>query len=385
MIPQQSRLRMAVLQRVCPDYRVALFSALAAAQNVEMRLFIGEDIPHSKVRSARDLDGVPVTRLRTKLVRFGRRIFPLHIGLIDELRKFGPAVILCEGESHFLGYLQAIYYRARYARATALIHWCFITLPGKSLAKRGALAAVKAHFRKHFDAFLVYSSFGKDRLMELGEDPHKVFVATNVGDVERYVRLSSGLEATPAEARRKLGLPDRFTILYVGTLSRNKRPDLVLELAARRGEERYSFVLAGDGELLEHLRSRVSTEGLSNVHLPGKVTEALPLYYRAADVLLIPGRGGIVISEAMAFGLPVVVHHADGTEYDLVRSWVTGVRVAGDGVEDFREALEVLRSDPARCVAMASASRHAVQALWTTGNMVSQITRAAEYARSARN
>ena len=385
MTPQESGLRLAVLQRVCPDYRVALFSALSAAENVEMRLFIGGDIPHSKVRSARDLDGVPVTRLRTRFVRFGRRILPLHVGLIDELRKFRPAVILCEGESHFLGYLQAIYYRARYARATALIHWCFITLPGQSQATRGALAVVKAYFRKYFDAFVVYSSFSKDLLTELGEDSHKVFVATNVGDVDNYVRLSSGIEETKTEARRKLGLPDRFTAVYVGTLSRNKRPDLLVDLAAQGGKEHYSFVLAGDGELLEHLRTRVSREGLSNVHLTGKVTETLPLYYRAADVLLIPGRGGIVISEAMAFGVPVVVHQADGTEYDLVQNGVTGVRVSGAGVEDFREALEALRSDPVRCEQMASASRQAVRSLWTTSNMVSQITRAAQYAWSARN
>ena len=92
-----------------------------------------------------------------------------------------------------------------------------------------------------------------------------------------------------------------------------------------------------------------------------------------------------MISEAMAFGLPVVVHQADGTEYDLVRNGVTGVRVSGAGVEDFREALEALRSDPVRCEAMASASRQAVRSLWTTSNMVGQITRAAQYAWSARN
>lgn len=384
MTHQDGRLRLAVLQRVCPDYRVALFAALAAAENVELRLFIGGDIPQSKVRSARDLNGVPVTRLRTRFVRFGRRILPLHIGLIDELRRFRPAVILCEGESHFLGYLQAIYYRARYAKRTALIHWCFITLPGETQTRRGVIAIVKSYFRRYFDAFLVYSSFSRDRLTDLGEDPQKVFVATNVGDVDRCVRLSDGIYETTSDARRKLGLPDRFTALYVGTLSRNKRPDLLIDLAAQSGEDRYTYIIAGDGELLEHLRMRVTQEGLTHVRLAGKVREALPLYYRAADVLLIPGRGGIVISEAMAFGLPVVVHQADGTEYDLVQDGVTGLRVSGAGVEDFQAALEDLRADPLRRTRMASASQQAVRSLWTTGNMVSQIIHAARCARSAR-
>ena len=38
----------------------------------------------------------------------------------------------------------------------------------------------------------------------------------------------------------------------------------------------------------------------------------------SADVVVVPGRGGIVISEAMVHGVPVIVHQADGTEYELV-------------------------------------------------------------------
>ena len=99
----------------------------------------------------------------------------------------------------------------------------------------------------------------------------------------------------------------------------------------------------------------------------------------------MPGRGGIVISEAMAFGVPVVVHRADGTEYDLVRKGITGVVVSAGAVEDFREALEELRNDPVRCAAMGSASRQLVERRWNTGNMVCQIVRAAEYLRAASN
>ena len=106
-------------------------------------------------------------------------------------------------------------------------------------------------------------------------------------------------------------------MLSVGTLSENKRPEMLLDVAQHVREDAYSFVLVGAGELEERLRMWVRKEGLRNVHLPGNVTETLPFYYRAADVLMVPGRGGIVISEAMAFGLPVVLHEADGTEYGL--------------------------------------------------------------------
>ena len=376
-------MRIAVLQRVCASYRVGLFSALGSVGNVEMRLFVGQDVPGTKVKGVRVCPGVSVTKLETRFIRLGRRVWPVHVGLVEELRKFRPTVVICEGESHFVGYLQAIYYRLRYDRGARLIHWCFIALPGRSERRWGVAEGVKAYFRRYFSAFLVYSSFSRDRLVERGEDPRKVFVATNVGDVEKSLGQSDSIKETKAEVRKILGLPDRFTVLYVGTVSGSKRPDVVLELARQCGPERYSFVVLGGGDLLEDLRTRVAREGLQNVRLAGKVTEHLPLYYRGADVLLIPGRGGIVISEAMAFGVPVVVHQADGTEYDLVRNGVTGVVVAGGGVEDFREALEDLRNDPTRCAAMGSASRRVVERRWNTGNMVRQIVRAAEYARAS--
>ena len=378
-------MRIAVLQRVCADYRVGLFLALSSVGNVEMRLFIGYDLPGTKVKGVHVCPGVSVTKLETRFIRLGRRILPVHVGLVDELRKFRPTVVLCEGESHFVGYLQAIYYRLRYDRRARLIHWCFIALPGCPKKRWGVAEGVKAYFRRYFSAFLVYSSFSRDRLVELGVDQRKVFVATNVGDVEKSLKQSDAITETKAEARKILGLPERFTVLYVGTLSRSKRPDVVLDLARECEPERYSFVVLGSGDLLADLRTRVAREGLQDVRLAGKVTGQLPLYYRAADVVLMPGRGGIVISEAMAFGVPVVVHQADGTEYDLVRNGVTGVVVSAGAVDDFREALEELRNDPVRCAAMGSASRRLVERRWNTGNMVRQIVRAAEYLRAVSN
>lgn len=54
---------------------------------------------------------------------------------------------------------------------------------------------------------------------------------------------------TKAELRTALGLPEGFTVLYVGTLSENKRPEILLDVAQHVREDAYSFVLVGAGEL----------------------------------------------------------------------------------------------------------------------------------------
>ena len=40
--------------------------------------------------------------------------------------------------------------------------------------------------------------------------------------------------------------------------------------------------------------------------------------YKAIDLLVLPGRGGIVISEALSLGVPVLVYQGDGVELDLI-------------------------------------------------------------------
>ena len=379
-----NRIRLAVLQRVCPEYRIALFAALARSEGADVRLFIGDDVPGTIAWSAPNLESLPVARLTTRFVRFGRRILPLHVGLVAALRRFAPDVILCEGESHLFGYLQAMYYRLRYAPNAALLHWCLTALPGDQRGKYTAGELTKALFRRFFDAFVVYSSYSRDRLIDLGEASERVFVATNVGDVDRHLALADSIAESKPAARERLGLPDRFTVLYVGTLDRTKRPGLMLDLASALPRGDYSFVLVGSGDRHDTLRTRVAKEQALNVYLPGRVTTDLGWYYCAADVLLIPGRGGIVISEAMAFGLPVIVHHADGTERDLVLHGVTGLRLSHGTCAHFRDALESLHDDPIRCAEMGAEGRRQLEQRWTTDNMVRQITRAAGYARATR-
>jgi glycosyltransferase involved in cell wall biosynthesis len=378
-------IRLAILQRVCPGYRTALFKGLSSSPKLQTMLFIGEDVPNSKVKSTPNLAGINFRKLKTSFLHIGHRAFTWHHGLVKELNDYNPEVILCEGESHFIGYLQAIWYKKFYNNKVGLIHWCFTSLPGEPLQKPGVGTKVKTFFRKYFDAHLLYSTYSKKCLTELNVDPGKAFVATNVCDVEKFKKIADLLPETRVEARKKLGLPDKFTVLYTGTLDPNKKPDMMLDVAAMLDPSKFNFVLLGSGPLLEALRQRAKSEGLSNVFLPGRIDDELYLYYRASDTLMIPGRGGIVISEAMCFGLPVVVHQADGTEYDLVRNNETGIHLKKGEKADFKEALQLLQSNPGLCDKMNMNSREMVDKYYTTDNMIRQIIAAAQFCKETQN
>lgn len=91
----------------------------------------------------------------------------------------------------------------------------------------------------------------------------------------------------------------------------------------------WSLVLLGDGELRPALTALRSALGLdASVHLPGfKQYAELPAYYGLAGAFIHAStteQWGLVVNEAMASGLPVLVSNRSGCATDLVQEGVNG-------------------------------------------------------------
>ena len=299
-------LRVAILQRVLPQYRISLFRLISSTPGVTLRIFIGSDIPHTKVRSAKNFLDLDVIKLRTLFVRFLHFSYAFHFRLLRSLAAFKPDVVLCEGESNLISYLKAFLYRLFFPDV-ALVHWSLGGLPGSpDLSPTKML--IKRILLRIFDSYLVYSSFGRDHLIKLGCCPTRVFVSVNVSDTNHHLSASRHLTFTKEQALSSINLPVQFTILYVGTLESDKRLDVLIRSLAELRFCNISLVCVGDGPSLNHLQSLASSLGLRDVFFPGRVPwDLMSLYYRAASVFVLPGRGGMVISEAMCHGLPVIV------------------------------------------------------------------------------
>ena len=84
-----------------------------------------------------------------------------------------------------------------------------------------------------------------------------------------------------------------------------------------------------------------------------------------------------MISEAMAHGLPVIVHQADGTEVDLVRDGITGYRLESGSPKAVCAAIKKLSKAPNKAAAMGVAGQLAVEKNYTLDNMAQRIQAAA--------
>lgn len=124
------------------------------------------------------------------------------------------------------------------------------------------------------------------------------------------IRDADIVPITPAmkqEARVNVGMTERKTVLFVGQFIPRKGIAELLQVAAKLPPEVGLYVVGGEPG--EELLSEVSATGAA-VHFCGfKKKQELAMYYKAADVFFLPTKEdiwGLVINEAMAYGLPVL-------------------------------------------------------------------------------
>src|SRR5688572_23321248 len=123
-----NQMRIAILQRVIPPYRVELFRRLTGDGH-DATVVLGTQSGEAKAVSSSDLSAIRHVILPTRVIKIFGRAFVVQRGLLKTLRDLRPDVIVCEAESHFIGYLTALYYKAFFNTQTKALLWCFFALP----------------------------------------------------------------------------------------------------------------------------------------------------------------------------------------------------------------------------------------------------------------
>lgn len=146
-------------------------------------------------------------------------------------------------------------------------------------------------------------------------DKNTVQIEKNLNEYERRKIIRT-------IARNKLGFPlEKKIILFVGQLIPRKGIDVMIRVAAdiKKLDDGILFYIVGGTPSEEYMSLKESLEADNVFFSPFMVPEKLIEYYRSADIFLLPTREdiwGLVVNEAMAYGLPVVTtdHCAAGLE-----------------------------------------------------------------------
>ncbi len=161
-------------------------------------------------------------------------------------------------------------------------------------------------------------------------------------------------------AKRRLGLDDETVLLYVGQFIHRKGLDLLIPafetLCAAQKDRKFRLLLVGGKpEQLQDLGIGRLPDRVRCV--PFLTKQELSAYY-AADLFVLPtweDIWGLVVNEAMAFGLPVVTTDRCGAGLEMIEEGRNGFLIPTEDKAELAWAIErgLLFRDPGQSHSVA--------------------------------
>ena len=277
---------------------------------------------------------------------FGRRVslggdIRAFSALVKEIRKFKPHVIHTHtAKAGFLGRIASIIS----LQPSIRVH----TFHGHLL--NGYFGLFKRSLVVIAEKILAMFT---DQLFAVGDKVKQDLLNAGVGKKEKFGLMPPGLviDKLPAkdESQKSFGLSDsRLQCAFIGRITQIKRPDRFLDVVSeikKRGIN-LDFFMAGDGELLEGCRKRISDQKLP-VTVLGWQSDIEKVLSAADIVVLTSDNEGTPLSliQAGMAGLPVVTTNV-GSVPEVVIDGDTGF-VTDLDVQEIANALEKLAKDKA--------------------------------------
>jgi glycosyltransferase involved in cell wall biosynthesis len=330
-------------------YRAPLLDRIAALPEIDLTVLYASDTVAGRTWSVEPrhravfLRGIRVPGAS----RILHHDYPVTPGIRKALSEAQPDVVVVSGWSTFA--------------AKAAIAWCRVNAVPYLLVveshdegpRRGWRRTVKGTvvppIVRQASGILATGTLARSSMIARGAAPERVRVFANTVDVEAFGSRADELAPVRADLRRQLGAePEDVVVLSVARLASEKRLDVLVQAFAAARDPRLLLVVAGEGPERETLEELVAEAGV-RARLVGDVEwERIVELYVAADVFALVSERepwAVVVNEAAACGLPLLLTDRVGAAHDLLRDGENGVLVGAGDVAATSAALRLLCAD----------------------------------------
>lgn len=373
-------MKVAIIYRVVQGWRTPVFEKLKDEN--EFKLFYGCDFEGTKVISSKGpysfeskrLFSIPIA-LKKKA---GNMLLPFSPFLLFELIKYNPDVVLCEGASNFLNNISVFVYCKLFGKS--MVQWGLGEIRGrKKSAFRKILEPLIVPIEKRADAIVSYSSIGAKYYEDIGVDKKNIFIAVNVVDTEK--RLNEIKEFHESGKQQLVAGDNKFKVLFVGAIEPNKNIEMLIKAFCKlyRTFPDTELHIVGSGSHIGVLERIVIEEKIAEaVTFHGRVEGPLVNIVFDKDVFVMPGLGGLAVSDMLCHGIPVICSVGDGCELDLINEF-NGIVDDELNEELLLKYLTMLKSSPGLLNEMKESAKKTVLT-HNIDNYVKQINAALKHA-----
>ena len=182
----------------------------------------------------------------------------------------------------------------------------------------------------------------------LGAKENKIKIFLNSVDADYFHKESIKFKKNKLSLKEKYGIPKNDkVIVFVGQLIERKGIKELLQGFGNTANSSTTLVIAGEGALKPEIESYVKMHKNVKIRLLGFVEyNKLPEIYTLSDALILPSKEevwGLVVNEALACGIPVLVSKFAGCSTDLIDKDNGEIieEISEDGVTDILQKFSV--------------------------------------------
>jgi glycosyltransferase involved in cell wall biosynthesis len=183
---------------------------------------------------------------------------------------------------------------------------------------------------RQFDGYFNFGTLSKNYLLTLGAKAEKMLVNRNCVDNELLKKNYSESILSRPYRQSALNL-SKNNFIFVGRLIEFKNLFFLLECfseAQKQSKKDWGLIILGDGDQKDALQNFIEAQNIRNVSFQKGVSwQEVPEYLALSDVFVLPSYSepwGLVVNEAMACGMPVLVSEKCGCAVDLVQNSKNG-------------------------------------------------------------
>ncbi|MBW6442504.1 glycosyltransferase family 4 protein [Patescibacteria group bacterium] len=324
----------------CPHYRVPLFNELGKREEIKF-FFTHED------KSPRGLKVKYYIPQSHYLLGIKKRHFRISLEFLKEIKQNYNIILLPppDGPFELLNFYLSLKKAKKKGIKKRILWWnppnwkdVFI----KNVYFYFRMRILKFLF-KDVTHFLTYSNSGLKVFNEVYDIPrNKIFVAPNSLDNLEIKKNSEKFVKNGETNKLKdnLNLINKRVIVFIGGLHKRKKIKELLEAISRLGKE-YFLLIIGKGPYKKNLKKRVRELCLQDqVIFLGEILKDSEKYLNLADIVVLPGLGGLAINHALVCGKPVITSLADGTSLDLIEEGKNGYILKENSSKEIYEKIK---------------------------------------------
>lgn len=342
-------------------YRAPLLDRVAALDEIDLTVIYA-----ARTVAARTWSVAPHHRavyLRGLAVPGARRVlhhdYPLTPGVVRALSAARPDVVVISGWSTFAAQAALAWCRARGVPYVLVVE--SHDEGPRSGWRRAVKGAVVPRIVRAASGVLVTGTLARRSMVARGAASERVHLFANTIDVEGFGERADRLVPRRPELRERLGAEsDDVVVLSVARLVPEKGLGVLVHAVAETGDSRVLLVLAGDGPERERLEDLADVRDV-RLRLAGDLEwKRIVEVYAAADVFALLSERepwAVVVNEAAACGLPLVLSNRVGAAHDLLRDRENGFLVPVGDVDAASAALGTLAADRDLRLAQGARSR----------------------------